>query len=111
MQIVVQQSETQIVRPNAIRTVLIHTYRRCGAQLGFEILVQRCKPAVKPDHQREFFPRGQLHQLLSLTQVFRQRLIHTHVNSGIQQFTDDRIVSRGAGMDENRVAGLRQIHQ
>ena len=29
VQIVVQQSETQIVRPNAIRTVLIHTYRRC----------------------------------------------------------------------------------
>ena len=33
------------------------------------------------------------------------------MDPGIQEFTDYRKVRRGAGMDENRVAGFRQIHQ
>lgn len=54
VEIIIQQREAQIVRPDAIRAVLIHPQRGKRARLCLELLVKGREAAVEADHQRQF---------------------------------------------------------
>ncbi|MNR38280.1 hypothetical protein D3C85_1563680 [compost metagenome] len=50
VKIIVQQREAQIVWTNAVSAMFIHSQRRRRVKSSFEILIERSKAAIKPDH-------------------------------------------------------------
>ena len=94
MEIIIQQREAQIVRPDAVRAVLIHPQRGKRARLCLKLLVKGREAAVEADHQRQFFTRRQLNQAFRVRNIFRQRFIHANVNARIEQLAHDLIVGR-----------------
>ncbi len=79
VEIVIQQREAQIVRPNAVATVLIHAQRCPIGEPDFQIAIERREATVEANHQDQFFTRGQRHQPLGIGKILRQRLIDADV--------------------------------
>ena len=92
MQIIIEKRKAQIVWPDAVGTVFIHPQRGQRARLCLQLLIKRSEAAVKAHHQRQVLACRQLYQSLGILNVLRQGLIHTDVNTGIQQFADHLIV-------------------
>ena len=111
VKIIIKKGKTQIVRPYAVGTMLIHTQRSHIAGLRFQLLVKRRKAAVKPHHQGQVFTRRQINQAFGVLHVFRQRFIHADVDARIEQLAYHLIVGGRGAMHKDGITLAGQILQ